>query len=366
LSPDERRSEACVNKWIIIGVIIAVVVIASVGAVGYVVLQPRWSKPDVVESMVQVSDMRDVSDAAWIPDGLTILFVSYPNIWKIDSDGENQTCLAKSRQPVWSPDGAKIAFVTDNGLQVMNADGSGKRLLVDMAGPAPASRQGHVTSTGSPAWSPNGNMIAFEVGTFAPDPSDITGQSGTSFTQIWTVHADGSNLRQLIMDSANERILSWVPDSQSVTFVSNRDEGKGAIWASHVDGSGQPEPAEEGCLSPDGTRIAFVTEDEDLWLKDADGGNAVEVAGGSGWYYNAAWSPEWDHDSLPVCHCWAGGRHLDRECGWDRQDKADRSHQGLIRLYARMDPIQRTEVESGRNQALVPERTEQREYVLGV
>jgi len=290
LSPDERRSEACVKKWIIIGVIIAVVVIASVGAVGYVVLQQTWSKPDVVESMVQVSDIGDVSDAAWSPDGLTILYASYPSIWKIDSDGENQTCLGEGSCPTWSPDGSQIAFASDNGLEVMNTDGGGKRLLVDLAEVVPPLSEHE--SVDSTAWSPDGSMIAFQVWAFVPDQFDWSGQRGTSLTRIWTVNADGSNLRRLTTDSADERILSWSPDSQSVTFVSSRGEGTGAVWTSRVDGSALPQLTEGGRWSPDGTRIAYVTEDADLWLKDADGGNAIKVAGGSGWYYNPTWSPD--------------------------------------------------------------------------
>ena len=289
MSPEERRNEVAVKKWIIIGVIIGVVVIASVGAVAYVVLRQTSSRPDVVVSMVQVSDIRDVSDAAWSPDGLTILYTSYPNIWKIDSDGGNQTCLGEGSYPTWSPDGSQIAFASDNGLEVMNADGGGKRLLVNLSEIVPPLSEHSVHST---AWSPDGSMIAFQVWTFVPDPSDWSGQGGTSLTQIWTVNADGSNLRRLTTDSADERILSWSPDSQSVTFVSSRGEGTGAVWTSRVDGSALPQLTEGGRWSPDGTRIAYVTEDADLWLKDADGGNAIRVAGGSVWYYNPTWSPD--------------------------------------------------------------------------
>jgi Tol biopolymer transport system component len=130
------------------------------------------------------------------------------------------------------------------------------------------------------------------LGSYVPDTSDPWRQTGTSLSSIWIINSDGNDPRRLTTDSAYEQRPYWSRDGQSVTFLSNRNDGEYGMWTSRVDGSGQPEPAEGGCLSPDGTRIAYLTEDEDLWLKDADGSNAVEVAGGSGWYYNAAWSPD--------------------------------------------------------------------------
>ncbi|MBN2098951.1 MAG: PD40 domain-containing protein [Dehalococcoidia bacterium] len=277
------------KRWVIVGVVVAVLVLL-VGAVMYVSLWRTLSKPDVVKSIEQVPGASDVSDASWSPDGLTILYASYPGIWRIDSDGENRICLCKGNHPTWSPDGLQIAFASDNGLEVINADGGGRQLLVELAEVVPSlSEHESVEST---AWSPDGSMIAFDVWAFIPDPSDMTGQTGDSFTRIWIVDADSGNLKRLTTDSANERILSWSPDGQGVVFVSDRDEDKGYVWTLHVDDNGPPQLTEGGRASPDGTRIAYVTEDADLWLKDADGGNSVRVAGGSGWYENPIWSPD--------------------------------------------------------------------------
>jgi Tol biopolymer transport system component len=297
LSPDERRSEVCVKKWIIIGVIIAVVVIASVGAVGYVVLQQTWSKPDVVESMVQVPNAEGVVRARWSPDGDRILYESYESsgIWITNADGTNQVHLAEGNSPVWSPDGSLVAFVSDDGIELMSPDATGRRLLVSPTALAPEPAEGGSIGLGAPAWSPDGGKIAFELGSYVPDPfdpSDPWRQTGTSLSSIWIINSDGSDPKRLTTDSAYEQGPYWSLDGQSITFSSNRNDGKYAMWTSRVDGNGQPELAEGGVLSPDGTRVAYLTEDEDLWLKDADGGNAVEVAGGSAWYQNWAWSPD--------------------------------------------------------------------------
>jgi Tol biopolymer transport system component len=277
-----------VKRWAIVGVVIAVLLLL-VGAVMYVSLWRTSSEPDVVESTKPLPSASHVSDASWSPDGLTILYASYSGIWKIDSDGEKQTYLGEGSCPTWSPDGSQIAFDGENGLEVMEADGSGRRWLADFLEFVPPTTEHWWLET--VAWSPDGRIIALEVWAWVPDPSDPSGQSGTQPTLIWTVNADGTGLKRLTADVAYERNPSWSADSQSIVFSSDRN-GTWATWTSRVDGSGQPELAESGLLSPDGTRIAYMTEDEDLWLKDADGGNAVEVAGGSAWYQHWAWSPD--------------------------------------------------------------------------
>lgn len=252
-------------------------------------LRQTPSKPDVVKSMDQVSDMRDASDAAWSPDGQRILYES-SGLWTISADGTDEVYLGEGSGASWSPDGTEIAFDSGNGLEVMKADGSGRRRLANASEFVPPTTEHWWLE--STAWSPDGRMIAFEVWAWVPDPSDLTGGRGTQPTLIWTVNADGTNSKRLTADTAYERNPFWSPDSQTITFFSDRGDGEWANWTSRVDGSVPPQLTEGGCLSPDGTRIAYVTEDEDLWLKDTDGGNAVEVAGGSGWYYNAAWSPD--------------------------------------------------------------------------
>jgi len=267
---------------------------AAGGAAAYMALRQKPSGPDIVASLKQLPMVRDASNATWSPDGMTILYEAWPSIWKVDHDGGNRTYLGEGRLPTWSPDGSRIAFVTDDGLEVMNADGGDREMLLDLADIVPVALL-EDASVDSAVWSPDGSRIAFVVGSYVPgpfDPSDPMRQTGTSLSSIWIMNSDGTEPKRLTTDSAYEQGPNWSPDGQSVTFVSNRSDGEYGRWTSKVDGSGQPEPAEGGRLSPDGTRIAYVTEDADLWLRDADGGNAVRVAGGSGRYYNPTWSPD--------------------------------------------------------------------------
>jgi TolB protein len=114
----------------------------------------------------------DGGDADWSPDGVRIAFTSYRDrhgrtcfhdcspsgeIYVADSDGRQATRLteteANDHSPAWSPDGRLIAFVSDrsnpgkheNEIYVMNADGSAVRRIT----------QNEVWDLG-PAWRPRG------------------------------------------------------------------------------------------------------------------------------------------------------------------------------------------------------------------
>lgn len=269
----------------------------ATGTATYLFVREDTSKPEVVKSMVAVPNVEGVFRAQWSPDGGRILYESYESsgVWIINPDGTNQVHLAKGNSPAWSPDGSRIAFVSDDGLEVISPDGTGRRLLVSPTALAPEPAEGDSVDLDSPAWSPDGGKIAFELESYIHGPIDFSDpmrNTDTNLSRIWIVDSDGSDPSLLTTDSAHEEYPSWTRDGQSVTFSSNRNDGEYARWTSRADGSGQPELAEGGVLSPDGTRIAYMTEDEDLWLKDVDGGNAMEVAGGSGWCGHGAWSPD--------------------------------------------------------------------------
>jgi Tol biopolymer transport system component len=223
-----------VKKWIIVGVTIAVLW-SLAGVVAYMSLRHKSSQPEMVASMEQLPGGGSPWGAEWSPDGQTILYAS-SGIRIVDADGMNERYLGEGSEgscPTWSPDGSKIAFESDNGLEVMNADGSGKRLLASLAEIVPPLSALRVLNPIT--WSPDGGMIAFELQADFPDPS--LGQPNTLLAQIWTVNADGSNLKRLTTDSALEFVPSWSPDSQTIAFVSDRNDGISEIWTSHVDGS---------------------------------------------------------------------------------------------------------------------------------
>jgi len=187
-------------------------------------------------------------EPAWSPDGTTIAYQSPTGISMMGADGTNDRVIRRGgSQPSWSPDGTQIAF-SDGGIRVMQRDGSFDRLLVpndfiqpddDMQRPAwsidgqriafvrydccwmepvaiyvvaldgtpphallSAEVQGGIWySHWSPAWSPDGRLIAF-IDNFA----------------LATIGVDGRDLKFLGARAAFESDLDWSPDGGRLVF----------------------------------------------------------------------------------------------------------------------------------------------------
>ena len=125
---------------------------------------------------------------------------------------------------------------------------------------------------------------------------------GAGQTKIGFIDADGSHLRfvtPMPRGVVYEPVLS--PDGTKVAFVSSLQLGlcSNEIYIMNVDGSDVAAlPGVEGCAldpvwSPDGTRIAYDSSlsgngSPDVWVIDAGGGTPSELAAGS----QPTWSPD--------------------------------------------------------------------------
>jgi len=169
----------------------------------------------------------------WSPDGRRIAFESdrdgFMHIYLMDPDGSNVIQLTEDEadheigtkygihSSPWSPDGSKLIFsqraVGKWILYTMDANGENPKPLVT---------EPNIYSY--PAWSPNGQHIAFLA-------SDATEPNGP---RLYVVDADGNNLTEVTKSlPENERLWAyigyyWSRDGQSIFFIAYRqiDEGQ--------------------------------------------------------------------------------------------------------------------------------------------
>ncbi|HZD17405.1 MAG TPA: hypothetical protein VE669_04620, partial [Actinomycetota bacterium] len=176
-----------------------------------------------------------------------------PDVFSVEASGGEATNLTarsgvSDAQPAWSPEGERIAFarVSRAGgrpdLYVMNAGGTGRTRLTRT--PVPER---------DPAWSASGTRIAYAARTSSRGPF-----------RIFVANADGSGQAQLTSQGAGraDRSPAWSPDGTRIAFVSDRDGGFPEIYLMNPDGTGISRLTNNGYVdgnptwSPDGTRIA--------------------------------------------------------------------------------------------------------------
>ena len=201
------------------------------------------------------------------------------DIYLMNADGGSRANLTQTPEihedsPAWSPDGNQIAFVRSENrrtedIWVMNADGEQVQLT-----DTPRLHED------GPAWSPDGQRIAFHRSTL---------RAG-GVNDIFVMAADGSHVTRLTKTTnAYEGVPAWSPDGQQIAFdrafrlmhdpsvgiyVMNTEGGderlltRGPIFDDVI-------PAGP-TFSPDGKHIAFLGLREGdrakrIWLMNADG-----------------------------------------------------------------------------------------------
>ncbi len=187
--------------------------------------------------------------------------------------------LANDTNPAWSPDGQKLAFVSDR-------DGNKDIFLVDPDGENLSVLTNNSADDVEPAWSPDGEKIAFA--------SDRNGKF-----DIFTINADGSNL-VLITKTGHNRYPTWSHDGSIIAFYSDRG-GNFDVYVINEDGSGikkliDATPGKDEffneynstyySFSPDDTEIVF-SKGSGIFLMDIDGENIRHLGHG----FHPVWSP---------------------------------------------------------------------------
>lgn len=227
-----------------------------------------------------------------------------PEIYVMNTDGTGHRRLTRNPgwddAPAWSPDGEKIAFSSSGHLCrdicLMNPDGTGQTKLT-----------GSDTLNYEPAWSPDGRKIAF---------TRIVSGSGLSGAHdIFIMDSDGSAEGNLTNSPDEEEEPDWSPDGNRIVFA--KHEGfpdgvpnviteemlaKDGLYLINADGSGLTQLTRsdscsdsEPSWSPDGRRIAFTGRcegDSQIYVMNADGSQQTNLTNNEGYNYGPAWSAD--------------------------------------------------------------------------
>jgi hypothetical protein len=220
------------------------------------------------------------SDATWSPHGLYVAVARGNQLAAVDPRGMTQWSVARPdiHFPRWyGPSGYRMAYLSGSALRVIAGDGTGDRQLAgDVAPVAPAWRPGH----------------AYDLAYVRAN------------VEVVVREADSGAIRWVRRVESRPRVLGWSADGRRLLVVTNTVafvyDGSGKRIARLARAGGG---LLGGALSPDGQRIALLSEGE-VTVSDL-GGPTRRVFAGAG-LRQLAWSPDgqWLVVGWPAANQW--------------------------------------------------------------
>lgn len=177
--------------------------------------------------------------------------------------------------PAFSPNGQWLAFAYGSNTIAVWDLASGTFNNVDVGAPA-----------GEPAWSPDGHRIAY-----------VVGSSGDR--AIWLMNSDGGGRIRLSAVGSDDSHPSWSPDGLHIVF-SGIAGGNSDVYVMNADGSGlanltnHPAQDRNPVWSPDGRFIAFDTDrdgNREIYVMGVGGSTLVNLTRNPAADFSPSWSP---------------------------------------------------------------------------
>jgi TolB protein len=246
-----------------------------------------WSVNVETRELTRQTLYADASEPDWSPEGKIAFSTADCDECEseihVDGAGSTEipvdTTVRHLYQPSWAPDGNRFATIRlGHGIWVVDVPtGTAKRLT---------------TGAGdeTPAWSPNGDWIAYDKLV-----------EGTNY-DLYAVNANTGTRRRLTRDSVAQTNPTWSPDASRLAFAEQQSNGRWAIFSMGFDGNGRKRvtgsqiSAQEPSWSPDGKQIAFILQGLDkatVAIIDADGsGSITHLTDDSLLPARPTWSPD--------------------------------------------------------------------------